>query len=90
MVGGMALIPQIMDKVGVPVIAAGGIAGGIINGRGILASLALGAVGVQMGLAKLDPNINLLTVCSKRRPGTTWRWCPRGMLRATRPFYKDL
>lgn len=63
----MALIPQIMDKVGVPVIAAGG----IINGRGILASLALGAVGVQMGLAKLDPNINLLTVCSKRRPGTT-------------------
>ena len=49
MVGSMALIPQIVDKVDVPVIAAGG----IMDGRGVLASLALGAVGVQMGSAFL-------------------------------------
>jgi enoyl-[acyl-carrier protein] reductase II len=41
----MPLVPQIVDAVQVPVIAAGGIA----DGRGIAAALALGAVGVQMG-----------------------------------------
>lgn len=41
----MALVPQVVDAVNVPVIAAGGIA----DGRGIAAALALGAVGVQMG-----------------------------------------
>ncbi|MBF0406115.1 MAG: enoyl-[acyl-carrier-protein] reductase FabK [Candidatus Riflebacteria bacterium] len=41
----MVLIPQVVDAVSVPVIAAGGIG----DGRGILASLALGAHGVQMG-----------------------------------------
>ncbi|MEW5954629.1 MAG: enoyl-[acyl-carrier-protein] reductase FabK [Bacillota bacterium] len=41
----MALVPQIVDAVDVPVIAAGGIA----DGRGLAAALALGAVGVQMG-----------------------------------------
>ena len=40
-----ALIPQIVDAVKIPVIAAGGIA----DGRGILAALALGAEGVQIG-----------------------------------------
>jgi nitronate monooxygenase len=39
------LIPQVVDAVGVPVVAAGGIA----DGRGLVAALALGAVGVQMG-----------------------------------------
>ena len=39
------LIPQVVDAVSLPVIAAGGIA----NGRGILAALALGAEGVQIG-----------------------------------------
>lgn len=43
----MALIPQIADAVDVPVIAAGGIA----DGRGLVAALALGASGVQMGTA---------------------------------------
>lgn len=41
----MALVPQIVDAVDVPVIAAGG----IYDGRGLAAALALGAVGVQMG-----------------------------------------
>lgn len=41
----LPLVPQIVDAVQVPVIAAGGIA----DGRGIAAVLALGAVGVQMG-----------------------------------------
>lgn len=41
----MALVPQIVDAVDVPVIAAGG----IYDGRGMAAVLALGADGVQMG-----------------------------------------
>lgn len=41
----MPLVPQVADAVDVPVIAAGGIA----DGRGLVAALALGAAGVQMG-----------------------------------------
>ncbi|GAB6930723.1 nitronate monooxygenase family protein [Paenibacillus sp. JCM 10914] len=44
-IGTMALVPQIVDHVHIPVIAAGG----IMDGRGVVASLALGAQGVQMG-----------------------------------------
>ena len=40
-----SLIPQIVDKIKIPVIAAGG----ITDGRGMLAALALGAEGVQIG-----------------------------------------
>jgi nitronate monooxygenase len=45
----LALVPQIADAVGVPIIAAGGIA----DGRGIAAAFALGASGVQIGTAYL-------------------------------------
>jgi nitronate monooxygenase len=45
----MALVPQVVDAVDVPVIAAGGIA----DGRGIAAAFALGASGVQIGTAYL-------------------------------------
>jgi enoyl-[acyl-carrier protein] reductase II len=41
----MALVPQVVDAVKVPVLAAGGIA----DGRGLAAALALGAQGIQMG-----------------------------------------
>ncbi len=41
----MPLVPQIVDAVDIPVVAAGG----IFDGRGLVAALALGAVGVQMG-----------------------------------------
>ncbi|MCS7233232.1 MAG: enoyl-[acyl-carrier-protein] reductase FabK [Synergistetes bacterium] len=41
----MALVPQVVDAVSIPVIAAGGIA----DGRGLVAALALGAEGIQMG-----------------------------------------
>ncbi len=47
--GTMALVPQVVDAVSVPVIAAGGIA----DGRGIAAAFALGASGVQLGTAYL-------------------------------------
>lgn len=47
--GTLALVPQVVDLVDVPVIAAGGIA----DARGIIAALALGAEGVQMGTAFL-------------------------------------
>ncbi len=41
----MALVPQVVDSVKIPVVAAGGIA----DGRGLVAALALGAQAVQMG-----------------------------------------
>jgi nitronate monooxygenase len=49
LIGTMALIPQVADAVRVPVVAAGG----IMDGRGIAASLILGAAGVQLGTAFL-------------------------------------
>ncbi|WP_407152120.1 NAD(P)H-dependent flavin oxidoreductase [Bradyrhizobium sp. ORS 86] len=47
--GTFALVPQVVDAVKLPVIAAGGIA----DGRGIAAAFALGASGVQIGTAYL-------------------------------------
>ncbi|MBS8263021.1 nitronate monooxygenase [Mesobacillus boroniphilus] len=49
LIGLMSLIPQITDRVSIPVIAAGG----IMNGKGFIAALCLGAKGVQMGTAFL-------------------------------------
>jgi enoyl-[acyl-carrier protein] reductase II len=44
-IAGMALIPQVVDAVKIPVVAAGS----IVDGRGLAAALALGAQGVWMG-----------------------------------------
>jgi len=53
----MPLVPQIVDAVSVPIIAAGGIA----DGRGVVAAIALGAKGIQMGtrfIASTECNIS--------------------------------
>ncbi len=44
-IGSMVLVPRVVDQVRVPVVAAGGIA----DGRGLVAALALGATGIWMG-----------------------------------------
>ena len=45
MVGTFALVPQVVAAVGVPVVAAGA----VMDGRGLVAALALGAAGAQLG-----------------------------------------
>jgi nitronate monooxygenase len=49
LIGTMSLVPQVTSAISLPVIAAGGIA----DGRGVAATLALGAQGVQIGSAFL-------------------------------------
>jgi nitronate monooxygenase len=61
LVGTMALVPQLVDATGLPVLAAGG----IMNGRGIAAAVALGAQGVQMGTAFLT--------CAESAIPTNWK-----------------
>lgn len=53
----LPLVPQVVDAVRIPVLAAGGIA----DGRGFLAAFALGAVGIQMGtrfMATAESDLN--------------------------------
>jgi nitronate monooxygenase len=50
LIGTLVLVPQVVDAVSVPVIAAGG----IMDGRGIAAALALGAQAVQLGTAFMN------------------------------------
>jgi nitronate monooxygenase len=45
LVGTLALVPQVVDAVDIPVVAAGG----IMDGRGLVAALTLGAGGAQLG-----------------------------------------
>jgi nitronate monooxygenase len=61
-VGTMALVPQVVDAVKVPVIAAGGIG----DARGIVAALALGAAAVQMGTAFLRCTESKATAIHRR------------------------
>jgi nitronate monooxygenase len=61
LVGLIALVPQIVSAVSLPVVAAGG----IVDGRGVAAALALGAEGVQLGTAFL--------FCPESGASTAWR-----------------
>lgn len=67
MVGAMALVPQMVDAVSLPVVAAGG----IMDGRGIVAARALGAAGAQLGTAFM--------ACAESgiRPSTREPFAPR-------------
>lgn len=69
----MVLVPQICDAVSIPVFAAGGIA----DGRGVAASLMLGACGVQMGTRFLSAKecfIHPIYKEKSSRPMTFARW----------------
>ena len=66
LIGTMSLVPQVVDRVEVPVIAAGGIG----DARGVIAALALGAEGVQLGTAFL--------VCEDSGAGSLHREALRG------------
>lgn len=57
----MALVPQIVDRVRLPVVAAGGIA----DGRGVAAAFKLGAAGVQVGSAFLRSKESAATKAHK-------------------------
>jgi nitronate monooxygenase len=77
-VGTMALVATVLEAVEVPVIAAGG----IMDGRGVAAALALGASAVQMGSAFL--------LADEATNGATWqkalREAPDDATRLTRAF----
>jgi nitronate monooxygenase len=62
LIGSLALVPAVVDAVGVPVLAAGG----IMDGRGVAAALALGAEGVQVGTAFLSTGESALTDVERR------------------------
>jgi enoyl-[acyl-carrier protein] reductase II len=81
-IGTMALVPQVVDAVPVPVLAAGGLA----DGRGLVAALALGASGIWMGtrfvasvealahdnyknkIAEIDEEGTVITRCHSGKP----------------------
>ncbi|HEU4732660.1 MAG TPA: nitronate monooxygenase [Kofleriaceae bacterium] len=66
LIGTMSLVPQIVDAIDVPVVAAGG----VVDGRGIAAALALGAEGVQIGTAFLATNESGASTAHKSLLGT--------------------
>jgi enoyl-[acyl-carrier protein] reductase II len=79
-VGTMSLIPSVVDAVSIPVLAAGG----IVDGRGLVAAMALGAVGVWMGTrfiateqARAHDNYKQ-RICEIDEDGTTVTRCHSG------------
>ncbi|MCQ8216321.1 nitronate monooxygenase [Burkholderia pseudomallei] len=63
LVGTIALVPQLVDATNLPVLAAGG----IMDGRGIAAALALGAQAAQLGTAFLTCAESAIPACWKAR-----------------------
>ena len=61
MIGTLALVPQVVDAINIPVIAAGG----IMDGRGIAAAIALGAQAAQLGTAFIG--------CAESSAPPVWR-----------------
>jgi nitronate monooxygenase len=61
--GTLALVPEVVDAVAVPVVAAGG----IVDGRGLVAALALGASGVLMGSRFLVTRESMAPEAHKKR-----------------------
>jgi len=62
-VASLALIPQVVDAVTIPVVAAGGIA----DARGFVAALSLGACGIQMGTRFLASQESIAGLTQKRQ-----------------------
>lgn len=101
LVGTFSLVPQVVDAVNVPVLAAGGIA----DARGVAAAFALGAAGVQVGTAFLvteestapavhkatltGPNA-ATTVLTSAFTGRTARAVPNRLTRALEPLSSHL
>ncbi|MFD3536450.1 NAD(P)H-dependent flavin oxidoreductase [Streptomyces sp. NPDC058664] len=67
LVGTFSLVPQVADAVTVPVVAAGG----IVDGRGIAAALALGADAVQIGTGFLATRESGASEAHRRTLGTS-------------------
>ncbi len=91
-VGAMALVPQIVDAVDVPVVAAGGIA----DGRGLVASLVLGATGILLGTRfvatreSMAPEFWKKSLLEREGDDTTMTDAYSGLwLRALRNTYTD-
>jgi len=91
-VGAMALVPQIVDAVDVPVVAAGGIA----DGRGLVASLVLGATGILLGTRfvatreSMAPEFWKKSLLEREGDDTTMTDAYSGLwLRALRNTYAD-
>ncbi len=89
----MVLIPQVVDAVKIPVIAAGG----IIDGRGMAAALALGAHGVQLGTRfvatqESSAHDNFKQAILNSHPGSTIltmkKHVPVRMMK--NPFYQEI
>ncbi len=80
--GTMALVPQIADAVGLPLIAAGG----IMDGRGIAAAFKLGAQAVQMGTAFLACSESGIHPAYKQRLIDAGMAPPAALTKLTRCF----
>jgi NAD(P)H-dependent flavin oxidoreductase YrpB (nitropropane dioxygenase family) len=87
----LVLVPQVVDAVRIPVIAGGGIA----DGRGVAAVLALGAEGIYLGTAfiatnecDIHPELKKVVVGATDTSTTTW-YGPQGLSRALKNTFTD-